>query len=234
MKFPDMQKNILITGATGSLGQAVVKKFIEQGHRIIAIVPPGDVLADKNPDIVVFQADLTDEQDANRVIGEIITEYSNVDAALLLVGGYTYGNIATADGGVLKKMLSLNFETSYFTARPIFQQMLKQKRGGEIVFIGARPALNPSEGKNSLAYGLSKSLIFKLADYLNAEGSAKNIKATVVVPSIIDTPPNREAMPDADFSKWVKPEGIAEVIAFVCSGKGQILRDSVIKVYGLA
>ena len=228
-----MKKNVIITGAAGNLGKAVVQKFIKEGYRVIAIVLPSDSLEDQpGDDLVVYKADLSDEDDAKKTIEKIYKDYAEVHAALLLAGGYAFGGIGDADGEVLKKMFTLNFETAYYTARPVFEKMMDQKDGGKILMMGARPALNAKEGKNSLAYALSKSLIFKLADMLNAEGASKNVTATVVAPSIIDTPPNRKAMPDADFDKWVKPGEIADVMAFACSDKSNVLRETVLKVYG--
>ncbi len=224
-------KNILITGASGNLGQAVVKKFLSEGHRVIAMVSSKST-ARTEPNLVSVSADLADEGQVNEKIGKIISEYKTIDAALLLAGGWAGGNIFDTDGAALKKMYSINFETAYYVARPVFAQMMKQASGGRIVFIGARPGLNAKDGKGSLAYGLSKSLIFKLADYLNAEGASKNVVSAVVVPSTIDTPQNRQAMPNADFSAWVKPESIADVISFLTSDEGASLRDPVTKVYG--
>jgi NAD(P)-dependent dehydrogenase (short-subunit alcohol dehydrogenase family) len=109
--------------------------------------------------------------------------------------------------------------------------MLTQPNGGKLIFVGSRPALKPQEGKNVLAYALAKSLIFKLADLLNAEGSSKNVTASVIVPSTIDTEVNRKAMPDKDFSAWVKPEEIADAMAFICSDTGKPLRETVLKIY---
>jgi NAD(P)-dependent dehydrogenase (short-subunit alcohol dehydrogenase family) len=149
------------------------------------------------------------------------------------VGGYAPGSVQDTDGSALKKMYSLNFESAYFTARPAFAQMMAQG-SGKIILIGARPALTADEGKKSLPYALSKSLIFKLADFLNAEGSGNNVTTTVIVPSIIDTPANRKSMPSADFSAWVKPAEIAEAISFVVSDKNSALRETVLKMYGRA
>ncbi len=101
-----------------------------------------------------------------------------------------------------------------------------------MVFIGSKPALDANDGKGKLAYSLSKSLLYKLSEYLNEEGRSKNVATYVVTPSVIDTPPNRKDMPDADFSKWVKPEEIAEIIRFMCSEPGNTMRDTVLKVYG--
>ena len=128
-------------------------------------------------------------------------------------------------------MFTMNFDTTYFVARPVFQQMIKQGTGGRIVMVGARPALRAKDGSKSFAYGLSKSLIFKLAEFLNATGSQQNVITSVVVPSTIDTPPNRQAMPNADFSAWVKAEDIAATIAHLCSEKADTWRETVVKIY---
>lgn len=228
-----MPKNILITGASGNLGKATVKQFALEGYNIIVTVPPGKTLGyDGGENIDIHEVDLTNENAVHNTVKKIIARHQNIDAALLLAGGYAYGGIAATDGSAIKRMMSLNFDTAYFVVRPVFEQMLAQQNGGRLIFIGSKPALNSAEGKNSLAYALSKTLLFKLADCLNEEGASKNVTASVIAPSIIDTEPNRHAMPDADFSRWVKPEEIAEVMAFLCSERGIPLRNTVLKVYG--
>jgi NAD(P)-dependent dehydrogenase (short-subunit alcohol dehydrogenase family) len=200
-----MSKNVLITGASGNLGKAAVEKFTNEGYTVITTVTPGKTLGfDVKDNVKIYEADLTDEQSVESVIKEIVSKHRTIDAALLLVGGFALGGIEQTDGSLLKKMFSLNFDTAYFVARPIFQQMLTQSSGGRIVFVGSRPALEAKEGKNTLAYALSKSLLFKLADYLNAEGSTKNVTASVIVPSTIDTELNRKSMPDNRWRSYVQ------------------------------
>ena len=228
-----MKKIVIITGASGNLGKASVEKFIQDGFKVIATVSPGKTLGfDVTGDLEVVEADLTDEKNVEDAITQIVNKYQQIDVALLLVGAFAAGGIKEADGAVLRKMYTLNFETAYFAARPIFLQMQKQSIGGRIVLIGARPSLIPSDAKNLLAYALAKSLLFKLADFLNAEGALKNILTSVVVPSTIDTAINRNAMPSANFSDWVKPEEVAEVMSFLISEAGSKLRDTVVKIYG--
>ncbi len=230
-----MKKNVFITGASGNLGKAAIEKYTAEGHKVIATISPGKKLGfEVTGDIETVEADLTDEKNVEEVIAKIIDKHHSIDAALLLVGGFAAGGIKETDGASLKKMYALNFETAYYAARPLFLQMLKQSFGGRIILVGARPALKAEAGKNLLAYALSKSLLFKLADFLNAEGASKNVVTSVIVPSVIDTPVNREAMPSANFSDWVKPEEIAEVLAFITSANGNALRDSVFKIYGNA
>ena len=228
-----MNRNVIITGASGNLGRATVEKFVSEGYSVIATVSPGKSLGfDVTAAVETMEVELTDEMLVEATVRKIISKYKTIDAALLLVGGFAMGDISTTDSGSLRKMYSLNFETAYFFARPVFSQMVKQSTGGRIVFIGARPALLAKDGRKMLAYGLSKSLIFKLSEYLNAEGAGKNVVSSVVVPSTIDTPANRKSMPDADFSSWVTPEAIAEVMEFITSNRAVPLRDSVYKVYG--
>lgn len=223
-------KTVLITGASGNLGKACVEKFLAEGYKVLAIVSPGKTLNIDLSGIETFEADLANEASIEKVINSITSSFK-IDTALLLVGGFAMGNIQDTSSAELQKMFSVNFETAYFTARPVFNHMMMQA-GGRVVFIGARPALNPADGKSTLAYALAKSLVFKLAELLNAEGTTKNVVSHVIVPSIIDTPVNRKAMPAANFSDWVKPEEIAETIFHLCTDKGSAVRDAVVKLYG--
>jgi NAD(P)-dependent dehydrogenase (short-subunit alcohol dehydrogenase family) len=230
--FCEMKKNIVITGASGNLGKAAVEKFVTDGYQVLAIVSPGKKLPYETSDnVIAYEANLVDENAVKEVVTTILAQYQIIDAALLLVGGFAQGSIAEADGASLKKMFSLNFDTAYFTARPIFLQMMNQPNGGRIVFVGSKPAMVSSEGKKNVAYALSKSLVFKLAELLNAEGKEKNVVSSVIVPSIIDTPENRAAMPNANFSDWQKPEEIAETMAYFVSDKGRALRDPIFKFF---
>jgi NAD(P)-dependent dehydrogenase (short-subunit alcohol dehydrogenase family) len=227
-----MPKTIIITGANGNLGVATVKKFLDEGYKVIAVSHSGEHLgfAAAHDNFVLREVDLADEAATTAFAEELISLEGRIDGALLLAGGFAMGDIGVTDGEALSKMISLNFETAYFIARPLFRHML-QNGYGRLVFIGARPALKPEQGKGVLAYSLSKSLLFQLAELLNAEAKGKNVVAAVVVPSTIDTPINRKSMPDADFSNWVKPEAVAGVLEFICSEKGDAVREPVYKLY---
>ncbi len=230
-----MSKLILITGANGNLGTATVKKFLDEGYRVIAVDHSDTHLgfAASNANFEWRTVDLTDEKTVDTFIGELIHKYGKLDGALLLVGGFAMGGIDTTGGEEMKKMYSLNFETAYFAARTLFLHML-QNNYGRLVFIGARPALKPEQGKTAVAYSLTKSMLFTLAGILNATAKGKNVVASVVTPSTIDTQSNRQSMPEANPDNWVKPEQIAGVLEFICSDKGQALREPVYKVYNNA
>lgn len=228
-------KTIIITGAAGNLGTPVTNLFLEKGYRVIATVASAQA-KDKlpsHPSLDVEVVNLADESETASFVNTIISRYKQVDAALLLVGGFAAGTIKSTGIEDIKKQLALNFDTAYHVARPLYQHML-EKANGRLVFIGARPALQPADGKNMVAYGLSKSLLFTLAEYLNEEAKGKNVSATVIVPSTLDTALNRKSMPDADPHNWVKPEALAGVLEFVVSEKGMPLRETVLKVYNNA
>ena len=222
----------IVTGASGNMGQAVIKKFIDEGYKVIGTIIPNDPVpmdfpADKLEKVVV---DLMNEDDSEKFVSNIVSKYGSVDAAVLTVGGFAMGSIAETKTSDIAKQYKLNFETAYNAARPIFVQMLKQNTG-RIFIIGSRPGLEAKSGKGMVAYGLAKSLIFRLAELMNDEAKGKNVVTSVVVPSTIDTPQNRKAMPDADPAKWVKPEAIADAIYFYCTDAAAVLREPIIKVY---
>jgi NAD(P)-dependent dehydrogenase (short-subunit alcohol dehydrogenase family) len=225
-------KAVIITGANGNLGTAVTKAFLDKGYNVIATVAEETMKKDlaTHPNLEVVVVNLMEESAADSFVQSIIARYDLLEGALLLVGGFAPGNIKNASGTDIRKQIALNFETAYYVARPVFQHML-EKGKGRIVLIGARPALVAAAGKDLIAYGLSKSLLFKLADYLNAEAKGKNVSVTVVAPSTLDTPLNRKSMPDANPDNWVKPSALAEILEFVVSDKGGPLRETVLKVY---
>jgi NAD(P)-dependent dehydrogenase (short-subunit alcohol dehydrogenase family) len=230
-----MMKTVIITGANGNLGTAVTNSFLAKNYKVIATVRKEEDLKElpQHKNLQAEVLDLTNEEKTESFVHKIIEQHKTIDGVLLLVGGFAMGGVAATKSEDIRKQISLNFDTAYHVTRPLFQHMI-EKNSGRIVFIGARPALQASAGKNLIAYGLSKSLLFKLAEYLNAEAKGKNVTVSVVAPSTIDTEPNRKSMPDTDFDKWVKPEALAEILEFIISGKGDPLRETVLKVYNNA
>ncbi len=156
-------------------------------------------------------------------------KYQKLDAVIMLVGGFAMGNIREASSDDMMKMLTLNYFTAFHSAQNAIKWM-NEATGGKLIFVGAKPAVEGG-GAAVLPYAISKSAVIKLAEIINEDKNNKNIQASVIIPSIIDTPPNREGMPDANFDNWVKPEEIAENIAFLISDKANVLRDTVLKIY---
>lgn len=225
-----MKKAILITGAGGNLGAAVVKRLTEENRHLLATVHNADAVESlQSEQVEAVALDLTDEAAVQPFVAQQTTQ-KDLEAAILLAGGFRPGSLLQADGAAIKKMFAINFETAFYLVRELLP-VFEKRGGGQFVLVGARPALDPKAGKDLAAYAFSKTLVFKLAEFINAYGKDKGINATVIVPSIIDTPPNREAMPDADFSKWVTPEAIADAIAFTLSDSGRQMKESILKMY---
>lgn len=228
-------KTAIVTGASGNMGQAVVRKFLAEGYNVVGTIIPNDPapfdIEDAKLEKIVV--DLMNEEDSDKFIKSVISKYGSIDAAVLTVGGFTMGKIADTKTADVYKQYKLNFETAYNVARPAFVQMMQQGNG-RIFIIGSRPGMSAKEGKGMVAYGLGKSLIFRLAELMNEEAKGHNVVTSVVVPSTIDTPQNRKAMPDATFDNWVKADAIADAIYFYCTEAATVLREPVIKVYNNA
>ena len=226
-----MKKTAIITGAAGNLGQAVAKKFIDEGYQVVGTVLSKSAANNlTNNNFEAATLDLLNEESSQKLVNDIVEKHGGINVAVLTAGGFTMGNISSTKTSDIYKQYQLNFETAYNMARPIFTQMMKQN-SGRLFLIGSRAGLEVSKGKGTIAYALSKSLIFRLAEILNAESKGKDVVTSVIVPSIIDTPQNRESMPEADFSTWVTPAQIADAIYFYASDEAAALREPVIKIY---
>ncbi|GAB3656920.1 3-oxoacyl-ACP reductase FabG [Echinicola sediminis] len=224
-----MNRNIIITGAAGNLGRSVVEKFKREGFTVIATVSPGRQEEMEEADDV-YELDVTDEEAVAAFAKEYAVQYGGeLDAMALLVGGFAMGDIENTSKKDVEAMFQLNFFSAYNMVRA-FLPVFKKAQKGAFLLVGARPALRPEDGKALVAYTLSKGLVLQLADLVSQEGKSTNVKAHTFVPSIIDTPPNREAMADQDFSKWVSPAEIAEAMHFALSSPS--LKNTTFKLYG--
>jgi NAD(P)-dependent dehydrogenase (short-subunit alcohol dehydrogenase family) len=223
-----MTRNIIVTGAAGNLGRAVVQKFKREGYQIIATILPGsgDVVEEVDD---AYEVDLTNEVSVTEFYKEYQMQYGEVDAIVHLVGGFAMGNLENSSVKDFEKMIQLNFITA-FTMVKNFLPLMKKANYGHFLFVGARPALNIEDAKEVLAYALSKGMVISLADIVAQEAKNTKIRSHVFVPSIIDTPENRVAMPDADFTKWVNPEEIAEAMHYAVNNHA--LRNMTFKLYG--
>lgn len=224
-------KTVVITGASGNLGQAIVKKFIEKNYNVIGTIHnKQDRKNYKEKNVEEIELDLLHEESCQKFVDAVSAKNPAIDVAVLTAGGFTMGDIAQTKTSDIAKQYQLNFETAYNIARPVFLQMMKQG-SGRIFLIGSRQGLDILKGKGTIAYGFSKSLLFRLSEVMNAEAKGKNVVVSVIVPSTIDTPQNRKSMPEADFSSWVTTSQIADIIYFYSNEEGSSIREPVIKVY---
>jgi NAD(P)-dependent dehydrogenase (short-subunit alcohol dehydrogenase family) len=228
-------KTVIVTGASGNLGQAVVKKFLSEGYKVIGTVIPNDPAAMNinDPNFEAIVVDLMNEDEAEKFVQSVAEKNKTIDVAVLTVGGFAMGSMAETKMTDILKQHKLNFQTTYHVARPVFMQMMKQNNG-RIFLTGARTGIDMKNSKGMIAYGLSKSLIFRLGELMNGEAKGHNVVTSVIAPSTIDTPQNRKSMPDADPAKWVKAEDIAGIIYFYCAEESSAIREPVLKIYNNA
>lgn len=225
-------KKVLVTGASGNLGRALVERFVSGGYYVSASVIQGDPVEFPYPQdqFERITVDMLNGPMVQEWVEDFTVRKGNIDAALLTVGGFAMGAMKDTTAGDIYHQYQLNFETAYNVARPVFAQMLKQG-SGRIFMTGSKPGLSTIHAKGMVAYSLAKSLIFRLAELMNEEARGSGVVTTVVVPSTIDTPQNRQAMPGAHFENWVTPQSIADIIYWHCSKEASSLREPVLKVY---
>lgn len=233
-----LTKTVIVTGSAGNLGQAVVQKMLDNQFNVIGTVrkkkPEANGTEKATPsNFQEAELDLLSEENCQKLVDDIIAKNTSIDVAVLTAGGFTTGDIASTKTSDIARQYQLNFETAYNIARPVFSQMMKQN-SGRIFLVGSRAGLDVAHAKGVTSYAFSKSLLFRLAELMNAEAKKNNVVVSVIVPSTIDTPENRESMPDADFSTWVSPSQIADVINYYSSPEADMLREPIIKVYNKA
>lgn len=229
-------KSIIITGAAGNLGRVVTKYFAQNGYKIYAALGLGENSRHFKEEIGLADIDtqfvnLADETIAEGFVKGIIAKDKNVEAAICLVGGWEHGLLTDTRAYHFEKMMNLNFYTAFNVARPLMDFFERERNSGQFIFISARPAIVPLEAINNVAYSMSKSMVLRLAEIINAQGEPHNIKASVIVPSLIDTANNRAMNPDANPADFVSPLSIAETIEFLISEKGDNFRETVVKMY---
>lgn len=212
-------KTILVSGASGNLGKAAVACFLEKGWNVAGLVhqssTPPPVRSDRYHE---FEIDLLDKKECSSCMENTIRIFGGIDAAVLTAGGFSMGNIKQTSIDDIELFIQLNFSTAYNLVRPL-SEYFKDSGGGKFFFIGSGQGMDTTKGKSVVAYSLSKSLLFQLANIINADQKTTRTSALVIVPNTIDTPQNRKDMPDADFSKWQKPNDIAKIIVSHLSDK---------------
>jgi NAD(P)-dependent dehydrogenase (short-subunit alcohol dehydrogenase family) len=230
-------KTALIAGGTGGLGRAVSLAFLAAGAHVAVTYRKQDELAALKNDagtrassITAYSTDVTDDVSVHTAVENIVLVQGRMDVLVNTVGAYAGGiKLWEVDPKVFEQMLNLNLRSGYLLARNVVPIMLKQKSGA-IVNIAAKAAFDHAGGAS--AYAASKAAAVAMMDCLAEDLRGTSIRVNSVLPSIIDTQPNRQAMPSADFSKWPKPEDIARVILFLCSDDARLIHGAAVPAYG--
>jgi NAD(P)-dependent dehydrogenase (short-subunit alcohol dehydrogenase family) len=227
---------VMITGAAGSLGRAVAAAFTETGARLVLIDIAAKGLdasygaeSDTKLPLVV---DLSDQAAIAAAVAKATAKFGGIDVVCNIAGGFNMGPaVHETTDEFWDHLMDLNAGSVLNIARAVVPGMIAAK-SGKIVNVAA---MNGTIGKGSMsAYSASKSVVIRLTESMAAELRDKGINVNCVLPSIIDTAPNRADMPDADFSKWVTPAALADVIVFLASDKARAIHGASVPVVGLS
>lgn len=205
-------KVVLIAGGRGGLGQTVTPAFAKAGARVIVI--DRHATTQSNGDELGIDADVTDEKSIDQAVSRILDHAGRLDCLVNLVGGFAAGRLADTNIATWSNMLSLNLTAAHLLSRSVIPA-LTQSKTGRILHVAARAGQDPFPG--AAAYIVAKSGLITLIRVLALELAGSGITVNGVLPTTIDTPANRTNMPNADRSKWVKPEAIAETLIFLAS-----------------
>lgn len=235
--FDFTNKVVMITGAIGNLGTVLARTFQASNAKLALIDRGEDRLKQTFPDLVgspdyllVNCADLMNENAVEASVVGAYQHFERIDVLVNTVGGFKAGKMLhETPVETLEFMLDLNSKAVYIACQKVIPRMLEGS-SGKIINIAARPGL---EGKAGMAaYAASKSAVFRFTESMAAELKDQGINVNCIIPGTIDTSANREAMPEADFNTWVKPESIADVILFLASEAARDIHGSAIPVYG--
>ena len=222
------ERVVVVTGAFGALGRAVVAMAHSHGLRVVAIDHADEPSGDVDADGVWGGVDLTDASEADEAMASIAQAFGRIDALVNIVGGFVWEKVDGADNASWERMHALNLTTALNASRAALPH-LADSGDGRIVNIGAKGALTAAAGMG--AYAASKAGVHRLTEAL-AEELKGRVTVNAVLPSIIDTPANRKDMPDADPSKWVTPDEVAAVILFLASPEASGVTGALIPVAG--
>jgi NAD(P)-dependent dehydrogenase (short-subunit alcohol dehydrogenase family) len=236
LKYDFSNKVVLVTGGTGALGTAITKIFIASNAKVIS-----SYLVDKKveqlelqikSDVHLIKADITNEEEVKKLVSSILGNYGQIHILVNVVGGYIGGkSVAELDEKEWDLMMNMNLKSAFLVSKHVIPTMIASKNG-KIVHVSSRTGLK-STGYDS-AYAASKAGLIRFVESLSEEVKESNINVNCIMPSIIDTKANRIAMPNADFSRWVKSQDLANVVLFLCSEEAKAITGAAIPTYGLA
>lgn len=225
---------VVVTGAFGALGSAVARAFAARGARValldVAPQPAPPLRAEfGNGHLLLGGVDLSEMEDTRKAMAAVAMRFGGIDVLVNVAGGFRWQTLADGEVETWDQLYSMNLRTAVVSCKAALPALIERGRG-RIVNVGAGAAARAAAGMG--AYAASKSGVQRLTESLSEEVKDHGITVNAILPGTIDTPRNRADMPDADFSRWVRPEGIAEVIVFLASEAAGAVTGAAIPVAG--
>jgi NAD(P)-dependent dehydrogenase (short-subunit alcohol dehydrogenase family) len=221
---------VLVTGANGGLGTYVTQAFLDGGATVIGTSRKIQQSDFSSPNFTALPAEISSREGAQSLVDEIVARFGKLDVLAHTVGGFAAGqSIADTDNATFQRMLDMNLNSVFHILRATIPA-LRQTGNGRIIAIGSRQALEPAAGVG--AYSASKAAMVSLIKTVALENKDAGLTANVILPGTMDTPANRKSIPNADFSKWVRPSTVANLITWLAGDAGKDINGAVIPVYG--
>ena len=223
-------KVVLVTGANGGLGTYVTQAFLDARATVIGTSRKIQQSDFSSSSFTALPAEISSGEDAQGLVDQVVARFGRLDVLAHTVGGFAGGqSIAETDDDTFQRMFDLNLNSVFHILRASIPA-LRQTGNGRIIAIGSRAALEPGTGVG--AYSASKAAMVSLIRTVALENKDAGLTANVILPGTMDTPANRKSIPNADFSKWVRPSTVASLITWLASDAGQDINGAVIPVYG--
>lgn len=226
---------VMVTGANGNLGQAVARRFSQEGARVVLVGRKAEELTPLVNELkgILGVADVTDEASIDILVKQIEADYGRIHVLAHTVGGYAAGQpVHEATLDVFDKMMNLNARSVWVTCGRVAKHMVENNVPGRIVAVLSKNAYKGSA--KAAAYSAAKAAAQRILESMAAELGGVGITVNGIVPSMIDTPQNRASSPNADFSKWVRPEEIADAIVFLASDQARPINGISMDIFGRA
>ena len=223
-------KIALVTGANGGLGTYVTQALLDAGATVIGLARKIEQSQFNHANFTPLPAEISTASGAKAAVDSLVARFGKLDIVAHTVGGFAGGqSIAETDDATFQRMFDVNLNSTFYLLRAAIPVMRKTGNG-RIVAIGSRAALEPGAGVG--AYSASKAAMVSLIRTIAQENKDVGITANAILPGTMDTPANRNSMPNSDFSKWVRPAAVASLIAWLVSDAGKDVNGAVIPVYG--
>jgi NAD(P)-dependent dehydrogenase (short-subunit alcohol dehydrogenase family) len=223
-------KVVVVTGASGGLGVNVTQAFLDAGTMVVGTSRKIRQSDFNSPNFFAIPADVSTYESAKALVDQVMARFGKLDILAHTVGGFAGGqSIAQTDDATFQRMLDLNLNCVFHILRAAVPA-LRSTGNGRFIAIGSRAALDP--GANVGAYSASKAAMVALIRTAALENKDAGLTANVILPGTMDTPANRKAMPNADFSKWVRPATVASLMTWLAGDTGKDINGAIIPVYG--
>ena len=223
-------KVVLVTGANGGLGTAVVQAFLDVGAKVVGTSRKIQQSEFGSPNFTAIPGEVSNSEGCKALVDKVVASFGRIDVLAHTVGGFAGGkSLAETDDETFQRMMDLNLNATFYLLRAAIP-VLRKAETGRIIAIGSKAAVDP--GANVGSYSASKAAMVSLIRTVALENADAGVTANVILPGTMDTPTNRKDMPNSDFSKWVQPASVASLMVWLAREDARNVNGALIPVYG--